>query len=321
MEKPVWMKEISIPVFLLVIVFAMSSWIDIYGLYVELPLFIKKLPEGWALPSQFGMTVSFGNIGPLLFIAAVKLCPNKVREWPFILVIIGVGCLMCLCLIFVWDKTAYIAGQERSVGLIVTVAALSIVDCTSTVVYIPYLAIFKSQYITAYYIGEGLGSLVPGLLGLAQGLGSEPHCVNSTTDTQDDLLGENHTKWTVEAVYDPPVFSVEIFFLFLLGILVCSGIAFIILHTSAFCKKDHERAKPDCKKDTLAGDSELDQLNEKEEGCQETDCADDVAISSNMTNTTRICIFCLIFDVLFSMVGYSVLPSITPYSIIPYGMY
>ena len=321
MEKPVWLKDISAPVFLLVIVFAMSSWIDVYGLYVELPIFIKKLPEGWALPSQLKMTVEIGNIGPLIFIIAVKLWPNKVKEWPFILTIIGIGSIMCLCLIFFWDKTVHIAGHDRSVGLLTIISVLSVVDCTSSVVYVPYLASYKSQYITAYYIGEGMGSLIPGLLGLAQGLGSEPHCVNSTTDTQNILLGENHTKWTVEAVYDPPVFSVEIFFLFLLGILVCSGIAFIILHTSAFCKKEHERAKPDCKKDTLAGDSELDQLNEKGEGCKRTDCSDDLSISTNTTDTTRICILCLIFDVCLCMVGYCVLPSITSYSIIPYGMY
>ena len=159
---------------------------------MELPLFIQKLPEGWALPSQFVMMMALGNIGPLSYIITVKLCPNKVREWPFILVIISVGCIMCVCLIFVWDKIAYIAAEERSVGLLTTVAIFSIVDCTSTVVYIPYWASFKSQYITAYYIGEGLGSLIPGLLGLAQGMGSEPSCVNLTT--QNTSLGKNNTK-------------------------------------------------------------------------------------------------------------------------------
>ena len=38
-------------VYVLVIVFAMASWIDINGVWVELPLLVPKLPEGWGLPS------------------------------------------------------------------------------------------------------------------------------------------------------------------------------------------------------------------------------------------------------------------------------
>ena len=38
-------------VYVLVIVFAMASWIDINGVWVELPLLVPRLPEGWGLPS------------------------------------------------------------------------------------------------------------------------------------------------------------------------------------------------------------------------------------------------------------------------------
>ena len=125
----------------------------------------------------------------------------------------------------------------------------------------------------------------------------------------------------MEAVYDPPLFSVEIFYSLILGILVLSGIAFIILHTSTFCKKELDRVTPDCNNDDLAKNSKLGQMNEKGEQCQETECANDIVISSNENDTTRTCLLCLIFDVCLSMLVYCVLPSISSYSIIPYGMY
>lgn len=71
-------------------------------------------------------------------------------------------------LVFLWDFTANIGGTERSMGLFLFVFTLAIVDCTSTVVYLPYMDHFKPQYITAKYTGEGLGSLITGSLGLIQ---------------------------------------------------------------------------------------------------------------------------------------------------------
>ena len=42
---------------LLAILFGISSWISINGLWVELPLLVQTLPEGWALPSYLSIIV------------------------------------------------------------------------------------------------------------------------------------------------------------------------------------------------------------------------------------------------------------------------
>ena len=42
---------------LLAVVFGISSWISINGLWVELPVLVNQLPEGWALPSYLSTIV------------------------------------------------------------------------------------------------------------------------------------------------------------------------------------------------------------------------------------------------------------------------
>ena len=49
-------------VYMLVIVFAMASWIDINGVWVELPLLVPRLPEGWGLPSYMAGELMAGQM-------------------------------------------------------------------------------------------------------------------------------------------------------------------------------------------------------------------------------------------------------------------
>ena len=51
------LKEINVPIYLLIILFGMSSWIDINGIFTELPLMVFVLPEGWDLPSYFVLII------------------------------------------------------------------------------------------------------------------------------------------------------------------------------------------------------------------------------------------------------------------------
>ena len=68
---------------LLAVLFGISSWISINGLWVELPLLVQELPEGWALPSYVTIIAQFGNVGPVIFSLLVHVFPN-VREQYFI---------------------------------------------------------------------------------------------------------------------------------------------------------------------------------------------------------------------------------------------
>ena len=48
---------------LLAVVFGIGAWISVNGLWVELPLLVQTLPEGWSLPSYMSIVIQIANIG------------------------------------------------------------------------------------------------------------------------------------------------------------------------------------------------------------------------------------------------------------------
>ncbi len=235
-----FLLEIRVPVYLLVILFAMASWIDINGLWTELPLLVNELPEAWDLPSYLIIIIQVANIGPICYTLTNRCAPNKVKEWPVIYLIILVGVVACALLIFFWDETNYIFGEERSTSLLLLSFFLAMVDTTSSVVFLPYMANFKVQYMSAFYIGEGMSGFLPAMVGLIQGVGSDPDCRNISVGGGNDT---NTTEYALVPFYDPPLFSVEIFFIFLLCMLISSGVSFSILNFSGYCKHEMIRTK------------------------------------------------------------------------------
>ena len=323
-ERHKCFKSISIPVFILVVIFSMSSWIDMYGLFVETPIFVSKLPEGWALPSQMGMVIQCASIGPLIYTIAVKSCPNMIKEWPVIVTIISVGALSCLTLVFVWDKTAIVGGKQCSLGLIMMSGFLALVDCTSTVVYLPYLSQFKTIYSNAYFIGEFMGPLITGFLGLLQGVGGEPDCVNVTIPLINETTGRNISTWVVEAIYQAPRFSVEVFMLFLFGMMVLSGIAFAFLHWAPFCGKENELEGNIINDvDIPLKDTEMEHSKNITNIDQTSldDSANDIAFQTDSEMRNSHFILLIFLSALLYLTQYGIMMSIMPYSGLPYGKF
>ena len=223
-----YLGEISVPVFIVVCTFALSSWCGLYGIAVEVPLLVNKLPEGWNLPSYLVIIVQLATIGPVLYTIAKKLAPDRVKEWPVVYIIISIGLIACLLLVFLWSSTSYINGVEHSTALFVLTFFLALLDCTSTVVYIPYMAAFTSQYLTALFVGEGLCGLMPVLMGFAQGAGGNPECLNVSKNGTDDF--------ETIPVYPPPHFSISVYFGILFIILCVSMTSFSLLHFHPSCR-------------------------------------------------------------------------------------
>ncbi|KAM8936833.1 solute carrier family 52, riboflavin transporter, member 2 isoform 3-T3 [Lycaon pictus] len=67
---------------LLVALFGMGSWAAINGIWVELPVVVKDLPEGWSLPSYLSVLVALGNLGLLLVTLWRRLAPGKSERVP-----------------------------------------------------------------------------------------------------------------------------------------------------------------------------------------------------------------------------------------------
>lgn len=118
--------------------------------------------------------------------------------------------------------------------LLILVFFLSLVDCTSSVTFLPFLAHFKPSYMTAFYIGEGMSGLIPTALAFIQGSG-EYTCVNQTTNSSQT----NYTlQYSLQPQYNELLFPVQDFFVAIFVMLLLSFVAFTLLKFTSFAKKE-----------------------------------------------------------------------------------
>lgn len=136
--------------------------------------------------------------------------------------LLAIGTICCLLLANYWNVISDVAGRPHSVTFFVLAGFLALVDCTSSVLYFPFLSHFKPIYMRSLLIGEGFSGLIPSLVALIQGVGGNPICVEEKY--------ENGTS-SIHAHYNAPLFSVETFFYFLTGLMFLSWIAFHLLNT------------------------------------------------------------------------------------------
>ncbi|KAA0713958.1 Solute carrier family 52, riboflavin transporter, member 3-A [Triplophysa tibetana] len=208
--------------------FGLGSWVSINGLWVELPLIVNVLPERWDLPSYLTVIIQLANLGPLLVTLSHKFCPGRLREYLVIYGVLSIGIVACVLLAFFWKYTTVFLGQPRSTAFFILTFFLALVDCTSSVTFLPFMMQLPAKYITTYFIGEGLSGLVPGLVALAQGVGMSK-CVN-VSYVSNNLTEPGHPPFIVETHYLPPNFSTEIFFSFLAVMTAISLGAFFMLN-------------------------------------------------------------------------------------------
>ncbi|KAH9371837.1 hypothetical protein HPB48_021801 [Haemaphysalis longicornis] len=215
----------------LCLLYGLSSWLAITGLWMELPLLVHALPERWALPAVLSVAIQMGNVGPLLYGLSTVIWRHRFTG-PRALSIANhvqlcIGIIACVALITAWRATGFILGRETSIVLLVAAFALSIVDCTSSVVYLPFVGRFREVYMTSYLVGEGLGGVVPGLVALAQGV-EDAICVNETMPSTS--VTENSSEG-MTAVLDVEAinFEPEVFFGVLLLLVLLSYGSFILL--------------------------------------------------------------------------------------------
>ena len=115
------------------------------------------------------MASNIANVGPLI-IALVRHIINKSSSYevPSIFVIFFVGISVPLILSFTWFKQTYLFGTYRSVHLLVFGFFLALVNCTSSVTYLPFINRFDHKWLNIYFAGESLSNLIPAVIGLIQ---------------------------------------------------------------------------------------------------------------------------------------------------------
>ena len=309
----------GIVTYVLVVIFGTGSWIAINGLWVELPIIVQEIPESWSLPSYLTVIIQLANIAPLAFTLGNIFFPRVVREVPVIYISVLVGIASCALLAFFWKETSFIAGAERSTALLILCFFLATVDCTSSVAFLPYMAIFPAVYMSPYFVGEGLSGLLPSLVALAQGVGGGSHtsCVNPTKAPV-NTTNQTSANDTSSGSWGPgPKFSAEVFFWFLTGMMVACGLAFLGLNHLPIAKRQqvkHSTYDLDAKQNQAHEEGiELGSTEEKKGNPDEVDDAENLSTIS--------IIILLVILALVSGLSNGVIPAIQSYACIPYSYY
>ncbi|NXW87349.1 S52A3 protein, partial [Alopecoenas beccarii] len=215
---------------LLACAFGMGSWVAINGLWVELPLLVRVLPEQWDLPSYITIIIQMANVGPLFVTLMYRFRPGLLKEVVVIYVVVSVGVVACLLLAFLWNYTSTIAGRTYSTAFLILTFFLALVDCTSSVTFLPFMMQLQPQYLTTFFIGEGFSGLIPALIALGQGAGISI-CTNITREVN-ITTGNETVETTISQMvtdYLPANFSTLVFFLLMTVMMLACLLAFFFL--------------------------------------------------------------------------------------------
>ncbi|KAG8515423.1 Solute carrier family 52, riboflavin transporter, member 2 [Galemys pyrenaicus] len=155
---------------LLVALFGMGSWAAVNGIWVELPVVVKDLPEGWSLPAYLSVLVALGNLGLLAVTLWRRLAPGY-SERALIRAVQGLSVVGTALLAPLWPCVAPVAGQPHSVAFLALAAVLALACCASNVTFLPFLSHLPPAFLRSFFLGQGLGALLPCVLALGQGVG------------------------------------------------------------------------------------------------------------------------------------------------------
>ncbi|XP_015263352.1 PREDICTED: solute carrier family 52, riboflavin transporter, member 2 [Gekko japonicus] len=297
----------SVATHVLVALFGMGSWVAINSLWVELPVVVKKLPEGWNLPAYLSVLIALGNVGPMSVTLTHHLAPGRLKErWLIHAVqLLAVGAALFLALF--WDWTTAVASAEHSLAYLVLAFLLALVCCTSNVSFLPFMYQFPPIFVRTFFIGQGLSALLPCVLALGQGVG-QLECLNGThgNASRPHYLEEN--------------FSATTFFWLLAGLLAVSALAFLAL--LLWHKEGGSSPGKGSSQESVASEESFPLQTDgapTADGTAESPGPEAPAKPQAASFWTRRNIYLLVLLGVCSALTNGVLPSVQSYSCLPYG--
>ncbi|XP_026203946.1 solute carrier family 52, riboflavin transporter, member 2 [Anabas testudineus] len=287
----------------LMALFAMGSWVSVNSLWVELPVIVTVLPEGWNLPAYLSVLIAFGNLGPIAVTITHHCAPERLNERLIIYCIQALAVVTAGFLAIFWSHTVTIAGQERSLPFLLFTFLLSLVCCTSNVTFLPFMFRYPPQYIRTFFIGQGFSALFPCIVALGQGVGKlECKTVNGTV----------HPEYLKES------FPAQNFFWFLFVMLLISALSFVALtRRQTESQQDAQRKESDSAASAKNGD-ETDPLHNGTTPVSE----EQVQVEEKppvQTFWTPQNIYLLALLAVSNALTNGVLPSVQSFSCLPYG--
>ncbi len=159
-------RKLNPKIFALCICFGMGTWLPVNAIYSQMSILTQSTPEQWSLPSYFSILVQLANLVPLLYYLNKEwLIPH---ESLLISSTLLLGTISTIGLAFTYHITFYIFNQPRSVLFMIFSFFTAAVGCVSSLLYLPFMNHLSEGYLIAFFMGEGLCNLIPGVLAFAQ---------------------------------------------------------------------------------------------------------------------------------------------------------
>lgn len=280
---------------ILAIFFGIGSWIGVTSTYLQMPLMVRTAPEGWSLPSYIVVAVQCGNIGSLIYVLYQKFAPKKCNDGHLIYITYIIGVIGGICMALYHQETIEIAGQQRSVALLVFTFMFALVGCLSSVLFMPYMGRFRDIYMVSYLFGQGLNGFLSSILALIQGVGGSPKCIVTNTGNGTSIIRE----------VPEPLFGSSAFFAFVFVFITLSGIAFVLLNSLRAAKQEYAAGTV-----SFGNEYKYDR----------SDKEDDSKIPENVRNLSAFHYkYLMIIVAAICLTGNGMFPGIQSYSCLPYG--
>ncbi|KAG8234745.1 hypothetical protein J437_LFUL009983 [Ladona fulva] len=205
--------------------------------------------------------------------------------------VLAVGAAASIALAFTWDKPV----GGKSWPIIILTFFFALVGCTSSVLFIPFMAAFRPRSLAAYFTGEGIGGLLPGVIALVQGVGGEANCDENGVPVQ-----------------PTPLFSSTVYFCCLFVLMLSSIIGFGILEMKGRESPDDSEVPPQPKEGEDKG-------GEQRSDSDETGTSGEVTEMGPPPLGTPQLAFLLVISGWVCLLANGLLPGIQSYSCAPYG--
>jgi hypothetical protein len=163
--------------YLFVLLFGLSTWITINGVFSQIPILMRELPEKYDIPTNIVLLVQLANSIPLVYSGIIALIPQrwknvkKVDTFMIYIIMIS-GCTLSILFGIFWNTTIFVFGKDRSVVFFILVFFLGSLDCMTSVIYYPYISNYGVGYMSSLSIGSYSTGLLVGIIAFIQDPGS-----------------------------------------------------------------------------------------------------------------------------------------------------
>lgn len=87
---------------------------------------VNSLPEGWRLPGILNGIVQMGQIGSLIYLVGKKYFPKIFTLRKMICIKLISSTIFTFILSYIWDRTFFVLGEERSMALFLIIFIFSL---------------------------------------------------------------------------------------------------------------------------------------------------------------------------------------------------